>query len=63
MYFGIWGVSLDRLQTTGIKIPDEFYQTIKTFEHQEKVTFENDVLKLTEKGKFFADGIAAELFV
>ena len=59
----VWGVSTERLKETGIIIPDEFYQTIQFFEKQEKLTFENDVLKLTDKGKFFADGIAAELFV
>ncbi|MDP5121264.1 MAG: coproporphyrinogen III oxidase family protein [Spirosomaceae bacterium] len=59
----IWGVSTERLKESGIIIPDEFYKTIKSFENQEKLTFENGVLKLTNKGKFFADGIAAELFV
>lgn len=59
----IWGVSTERLKETGIIIPDEFYQAIKSFEKQEKLTFENGVLKLTNKGKFFADGIAADLFV
>lgn len=59
----IWGVSISKLKETDIEIPDEFYQTIKLLEKQEKLTFENDVLKLTDKGKFFADGIAAELFV
>ena len=59
----IWGVAIEQLKATGISIPDEFYQTIKTFEKQDKLTLENEVLKLTDKGKFFADGIAAELFV
>jgi oxygen-independent coproporphyrinogen-3 oxidase len=59
----IWGVSVERLKETGIIIPTEFYETIRFFEKQEKITFENNVLKLTDKGKFFADGIAGELFV
>ncbi len=58
-----WGVSMSKLKATGIEISEEFYNSIKRFENQEKLTFENNVLKLTEKGKFLADGIAAELFV
>lgn len=60
----IWGVSLERIESSY----GEIYK-IKILEQAEKhldrgtLEIENDQLFITEKGQFLADGISADLFI
>jgi len=53
----IEGLDLNKVQISEIKVVSQ------KFINEGKIVEENNFLKLTKKGKLFADGIAAELFV
>lgn len=59
-----WGVPLE---ASPKEFPKEWYELFRlkaqSVIQQELLTEEDGVFKLTKKGKFFADGIAAEFFV
>lgn len=60
----VWGVDLEKVK---IIFGGEYYQrllkTSQKFINQDLLVVENNLLLTTQKGKFLADGIAAELFV
>jgi oxygen-independent coproporphyrinogen-3 oxidase len=59
-----WGINLN---TPPYSFPDiwlwELQKSIESMKSGDLVIFENAVLKLSEKGKLFADGLASSLFV
>ncbi|MEN8123931.1 MAG: radical SAM family heme chaperone HemW [Bacteroidota bacterium] len=60
----IWGVSLQQVERNfGLDIKNELIFTAQRFLKNNTLKIENDKLLITEKGKFLADGIAAELFI
>ncbi len=59
----IWGVSLQKIEDNfGIDFKNELVISSQKFLMNRTLKIENDRLFITEKGKFLADGIAAELF-
>ena len=56
-----WGIDLARVKNMGLK--DFFLKKIKVYLDQKLIIEINDHFKLTDKGKFLADGIAAGLFL
>ena len=54
-----WGLNLDALSPSSVLALKESLQHIDPAYYR----LHNNILKLTEEGKLFADGIAAELFV
>ncbi len=59
----IWGVSLDRVDKEfGKKHFDYLKERSQKYIEQELLTLADDVLLTAKKGKFLADGIAADLF-
>ena len=57
------GVDMEKLKSEfGLSYADDALQKAKKYISQQKMIFENDFLILTNEGKFFADGIAADLF-
>ncbi len=54
-----WGLNLDTCPTAAVKEIKESLQHIDTAYY----SIHNNIIRLTEEGKLFADGIAAELFV
>jgi oxygen-independent coproporphyrinogen-3 oxidase len=59
----IWGVSLDNIeQEFGKEYIDYLNKQAHKFIKDELLTFENKILKPTQKGKFLTDGIASDLF-
>lgn len=60
----MWGTDLKKISSSyGEIYVQEIIRQIKPYIENEKVTFSNDIIRLTDKGKLFADGIAADLFV
>jgi oxygen-independent coproporphyrinogen-3 oxidase len=60
----IWGVSLDRIQKDfGKKYHTYLLQQAEIYLQEHLLFLENDTLFTTKKGKFLADGIAANLFM
>ncbi|MFC7774480.1 radical SAM family heme chaperone HemW [Flavobacterium sp. GCM10027622] len=59
----IWGVSLERIQNEfGNDYMNYLLQNAQRFLEDEKLIMTNGILKTTNKGKFFCDGIASDLF-
>ncbi|RYD70300.1 MAG: coproporphyrinogen III oxidase, partial [Sphingobacteriales bacterium] len=59
----IWGVSLNRIEAEfGIKFLDYLLRQVAKFIADDLLSIADNVLKTTRKGKFLADGIAADLF-
>lgn len=60
----MWGTSLDKISLDfGTKYSKQTLKLASNFISEEKLVFENNTIKLTNQGKLFADGIAAELFM
>ncbi len=60
----IWGVSLNRIQKEfGGKYEEYLLLQSKKFRDQGLLNLDGDILITTQKGKFLADGIAADLFM
>ena len=60
----IWGVSLERIETEfGTKYLEYLYQQAEKYISDNLLEIENNVLKITKKGKFLSDGIASDLFL
>ncbi len=58
----IWGVNLVNLNSV-LSFSDSFNKKIKDLESEDLVFIDDNHLRLTQKGKFFADKIAQDLFV
>lgn len=59
-----WGIDLDKIEKEfGSEYRSIITQSLPEFLEKKQVTLENGTIKLTTKGKLFADSIAAELFV
>lgn len=59
-----WGTNLDKIASDfGKPYVEITKKQMKSFVENGQLTLENEVIKLTQTGKLFADGIAAELFV
>lgn len=59
-----WGVDFAEVkQKFAIDMEDDFEEELNFLIEDEEAVVENGVLKLTHMGKFFADGIAASLFL
>ncbi len=60
----IWGVSLDKVEKEfGMEFKNELLRNAQNHIANNSLEIINDVLVITKKGKFFADGIASDLFV
>jgi oxygen-independent coproporphyrinogen-3 oxidase len=60
----MWGIDLLKIKNDfGISYVNEIEKQIKPFLLQEQLIISNNKIFLTDKGKLFADGIAAALFV
>jgi oxygen-independent coproporphyrinogen-3 oxidase len=60
----IWGVSLERIaREYGKKYAAYLIQQCQKHIQQKLLVLDDDILKVTKKGKFLADGIAADLFM
>jgi oxygen-independent coproporphyrinogen-3 oxidase len=60
----MWGINLSFVKNQfGDTYLNELLQEVKPFIAKEQLLMNDDQLILTQKGKLFADGIAAELFV
>ena len=60
----IWGVDVTRIQKEyGEKYKDYILMQSKKFREEGLLVLEGNVLSTTKKGKFLADGIAADLFM
>ncbi len=57
-----WGVELGRLRQMGADIERHFLQHIQPFVDNGQAEREGDTVRLTDAGKFLADGIAAAVF-
>jgi oxygen-independent coproporphyrinogen-3 oxidase len=57
----MWGVDFSKIKNMGHG--SHFSKKIKAYIEQQLITENNNHFKLTNKGKFLADGIAAELFL
>lgn len=59
----IWGVSLDQIeQDFGFSCKKDLIHKSNKYLHNNTLKMNNNTLFITEKGKFLADGIAADLF-
>lgn len=59
----VWGVSLDRIEKEfGADYLNYLHQNSDNYLKEEKLQLVDNVLKTTNKGKFFCDGIASDLF-
>ena len=59
-----WGCNLNYLlKQLGHDLLKENYWTLNTLLKHELIIIKNDLMKLTQKGKFLADKIASDLFV
>ena len=59
-----WGISLETVdQVFGLKYKQELMRAAQKNILNGNLEIIEDVLLITRKGKFFADGIASELFV
>ncbi|MCO6488618.1 MAG: radical SAM family heme chaperone HemW [Phaeodactylibacter sp.] len=59
----IWGVGLGRLREMGEEYERHFLECIRPFLENGQAERAGEVVRLTDAGKFLADGIAAETFV
>ncbi|MCB0578171.1 MAG: radical SAM family heme chaperone HemW [Phaeodactylibacter sp.] len=59
----IWGVGLDRLREMGEGYERHFLECIRPFIENGQAERAGEVFRLTDAGKFLADGIAAAAFV
>ena len=60
----MWGLDLEKVASDfGQNYADQTQKSIKQFVANGQLLNENNAIKLTNKGKLFADGIAAELFI
>ena len=60
----VWGVSLNRIQNEfGGKYKEYLILQSEKFRNQGLLNLDSDILSTTTKGKFLADGIAADLFM
>lgn len=58
-----WGTDLEKINTDfGRAFAEDTRKMIKPFLANGKLTLQENIFKLTNEGKLFADGIAAELF-
>ena len=59
----IWGVSFSKIENEfGLKFLNYISKNVQKFCDRKQLILENNILKATSEGKFFIDGIAAELF-
>lgn len=58
----IWGVDLKRLRQMGAEYERHFLQHLQPFLDNGQAEREGDTVRLTDAGKFLADGIAAAVF-
>jgi len=59
----VWGVSLHRIESEfGVSYLNYLLQNADTYLKEGKLQLVDNVLKTTNKGKFFCDGIASDLF-
>lgn len=58
----IWGVNLAILGDIVPEISNNFHDSIKKKQDLGLLNLENNILKITKKGRFLSDGIAADLF-
>ncbi|MFH6602487.1 radical SAM family heme chaperone HemW [Maribacter algicola] len=59
----IWGVSLQKIASAyGAVYSNYLTKQCREYVNQGLLTFDDDILKVTKKGKFLVDGIAADLF-
>ena len=58
----IWGVELLRLRQMGKTYEQHFLQHIQSFIDAGQAEREGETVRLTDAGKFLADGIAAAVF-
>jgi oxygen-independent coproporphyrinogen-3 oxidase len=60
----MWGTDLQTIQSRfGAGFRQMVLQQAASFQKQGLVFINEDIITLTQRGKLFADGIAAELFV
>ena len=60
----IWGVSLDRIDRDfGLDYKNMLVKNTKKHSDNNTLKIENNTLFITDKGKFLADGIVADLFI
>lgn len=60
----MWGLDLEKVAMDfGKEYANQTQKLVKTFVASEQLLAEDHVIKLTNKGKLFADGIAAALFL
>ncbi|MEP3207908.1 MAG: radical SAM family heme chaperone HemW [Maribacter sp.] len=60
----VWGVSLNRIKNEfGEKYHEYILQQADKYLEEQLLYFNDDVLMATKKGRFLADGIAADLFM
>ena len=60
----IWGVSLDRVEKEfGMEFKNELLRNAQKHIANSSLINENEILIITKKGRFFADGIASDLFL
>ncbi|MCF6297116.1 MAG: radical SAM family heme chaperone HemW [Flavobacteriaceae bacterium] len=60
----IWGVSLINIEKNyGIEIKNKLLNNAQKYIQNNTLKIKNNILLITDKGKFLADGIAADLFV
>ncbi len=59
----MWGTSIKKIHSTFAQsYADQTIKNIKPFIENGQLTFDGEVIKLSNEGKLFADGIAATLF-
>jgi len=60
----IWGISLDKIETEfGVNYKNHLISEVQKYIDKDLIIRQNDVLQITKKGKFLADGIASDLFM
>ncbi len=60
----IWGISLQKIENDfGSDIKNELIENVQKYLKNNKLMIKDGKLLITEKGKFLADGIAADLFI
>ncbi len=60
----LWGVSLDEIEHEfGVRYAKHLLDQAQIYINQDLLLVESNTLKTTQKGKFLADGIAADLFL
>jgi oxygen-independent coproporphyrinogen-3 oxidase len=59
----IWGINLSKIELEfGTSVQTNLLNSAKKFLEKGLLSIENNILYITEKGKFLADGIASDLF-